>query len=62
MIPHPVVALVTEKYDFIIWFYNGKIGMIVKCLVMNETNAVFCLVIFRIWQYGKEVVLLLTRN
>ena len=41
------------KNVFIIWFYNRKLGMIVECLVMNETILVFCLVIFRIWHYGK---------
>ena len=25
MIPHPVVAMVTGKYVFMIWFYNRKI-------------------------------------
>ena len=48
VIPHPVVAMVTGKYVFIIWFYNRKIGMFAECLVMNETILVFCLVIFPI--------------
>ena len=53
VIPHPVVAMVTGKYDFIIWFYNRKIGMFIECLVINETIPVFCSVIFSIWHYGK---------
>ena len=53
VIPHPVVAMVTWKYVFIIRFYNRKIGMFVECFVMNETIPAFCLVIFPIWHYGK---------
>ena len=53
VIPHPVVAMVTRKYVFIIWFYNRTIWMSVECLVMNETIPVFCLVIFPIWHNGK---------